>query len=593
MSSSTPEAEALALLAAGRLAEAQAAWRAILARNPDDARALHFLGCALAQAGHAAEGLALVDRSLALAPRDAAFLNNRARLLADAGRADEAIADLTRAVRWEPGFAAAWLHLGTMLRSAGRADESIAALRRAASLEPGKAGHHASLARALLERGDGAEAVRAFEHALALDPGNPEVLNNLALALHAAGDVDAALARYGEALAARPRFPEALVNWGNALKDRGDLEGASAMYARALAQQPQNVEALVNAASAALDRERPGEARVLYERALAARPGAPDARYGLGQLALREQRYDAGWAGYECRFGTRPPLAAARAIALPRLSAATLAGARRVAVWSEQGVGDQVLYSTLLPELERLGIGAVVEVDPRLAGMYRRSLPAFQFVTRDESAAAFSSCDAQVPIGSLPMLFRADRASFARQPRALLRPDPRRVDEARARLGPGRWVAISWRSLQKGPRRSLAQRKSIPLEAFAAFAQASGARLLDVQHGDVDAERAQFMARHPGVLARLEGLDAWHDLEGVAAAIAACDRAVMASNATAHLAGAIGHPSALVYLRAWPPFPYWAAGPDGHCPWYPSVRIVTGEGLEDWEEALLRAAALG
>jgi tetratricopeptide (TPR) repeat protein len=562
MTSSPAEAEALALLQSGRLAEAEAAWRAILARKPDDAAALHFLGCILAQTRRGAEGLALIDRSLAISPRNAAFLNNRARVLGDAGRFEDALRDLRRAVQSDARFFTGFFHLGGLLRTLGRFDEAVTALRRA----------------------------------VALEPRHPEALLRLGHALQATGRIDEAIAHYSRAVAARPAFPEALLNWGNALKDRGDLEGARELYGRALELRPDFTEALVNRAGACLDLERLDEARASYRRALEMRPGFANACYGLAQIALREGRFAEGWKDYERRFDTDPPQATRRAIALPRLAPGDLARARRVAVWAEQGVGDQVLFSTLLPELVERGIGAVVEVDPRLVAAYRRSLPALEFTTSENAQADFAACDFQIPIGSLPLLFRGDAASFERQPRALLQPDAARVREMRELLGAGRYIAISWRSLQKGDRQALAERKSIPLAHFAALAKDSGARLLDLQYGDVEKERAQFDAAHPGVLGRIEGLDTFQDLEGVLAATAACEAVVTASNVTAHLAGALGKPTTLLYLRGWPPFHYWAAGPDGRSLWYPGIRVAGDAQCRDWDgvfEAIAAASAKG
>jgi tetratricopeptide (TPR) repeat protein len=557
MSSSPAEAEALALLQSGRLAEAEAAWRAILARKPDDAAALHFLGCILAQTGRGVEGLILLDRSLALSPRNAAFLNNRARALGDAGRFEDALRDLRRAVQSDPRFFTGFFHLGSLLRMLGRFDE----------------------------------AVTAFRHAVALEPRHPEALLHLGHALQATDRVDEAIAHYSRAVAARPAFPEALLNWGNALKDRGDLEGARELYGRALELRPDFTEALANRAGASLDLERLDEARASYRLALETQPDLANAVYGLAQIALREGRFAEGWRDYERRFDTHPPQAKRRAMALLPLTPADLPRARRVAVWAEQGVGDQVLFSTLLPELVERGIGAVVEVDPRLVAAYRRSLPALEFTTRDSAEADFAACDFHIPMGSLPSLFRNDPASFARQPRALLQPDAERVREMRERLGPGRYIAISWRSLQKAERRALGERKSIPLAHFAALAQASGARLLDLQYGDVAQERAEFEAEYPGILARIEGLDTFNDLDSVLAAIAACDSVVTASNVTAHLAGALGGPTTLPYLRGWPPFHYWAAGPDGRSPWYPGVSIATDAQWRDWDAVFEALAA--
>ena len=653
--SSSPESVALGLFNAGRFAEAEAAWRAILARRPDDAQALHLLGLILARTGRAAEGLQLLERSLERAPRNAAFLNNRAQVLAEAGRAEDALRDLRRALMLEPRFGALHIHQGSLLRRLGRLDEAAAAFRRALAAEPRLAEAHVGLGNVLRERGDAAGARGAYEAALAIDPAhasalynlgslqleardfegarrafsrtleleprhalawnnlgvalresgradearpcferavaadprNPEALNNLGLALQQHQRLDEAIACYRQALEVRPGFAGALLNWGNALKDRGDLDGAAGIYDAALQAHPDFAEGWLNSASVELDRGRLAEARAKYERVLAMLPGSADAEYGLGQVALREKRFPAGWDGYERRFETHPPQATPRGPDLPRLDAATLVPGRRVAIWMEQGIGDQILFTTLLPELERRGLRAVVEVDPRVADLYRRSLPpAFEFVAPERSAEAFAACDLQLPMGSLPALFRRDVADFAAQPRALLQPDARRVTAIREQLGRGRVIGISWRSLQGGDRRALGERKSIPLEHFAPLAAATGARLLDLQYGDVTAERERFARAHPGVLMQVDGLDLREDLDGVAAAIASCDLIVTSSNVTAHLAGAIGKATQVVFLRGWPPFSYWTPGPDGQSLWYPTVRVESDPAWTSWEVAL-------
>lgn len=522
MSASTPEARALALFRAGRLAEARAAWSAILQATPDDPQALHMLGYILTRMGERDEGLRLMDRSVLLAPHAAPFLNNRAQVLAESGRLDEAARDLRRAVQLDPKFVAGYSHLAILLRRQGRPEEALAALRRALALEP--------------------------NHAAARE--------NLGLVLN---------------------------EIGLGLKDRGDLPGAADAFGRAIAEGVASPAHFLNAASIAVDRGRLEEANTLYVRALAAKPHWADAEYGLGQVALRRLDFATGWRAYERRFDTEPPQSIRRDIGLPRWQPHE--SSARVAVWSEQGVGDQILFSTLLPEIARRAAHVVAEVDERLVAMYRRSLPAVEFTTAAEAPGAFARCDRQVALGSLGSLFRNELADFARQPRALLQPEAQRVARYRERLGAGRWIAVSWRSLQRGERQALGERKSLPLEHFAAL-EASGVRLLDVQYGDVDAERAEFMRRHPGLLTRFDDLDAYADLEGVAAAMAACERVATSSNVTAHVAGAIGQRTQLVYLGAQPPFSYWAAGRDGRCLWYPSVEIVADPAWHRWQDAV-------
>ena len=618
-------ADAAALFRAGKLAEAEGAYRAIVEREPRNAAAVHALGFILATTGRRDAGLELLNRSVALDPRNASFLDNRAQVLMQAGRDAEALRDLEEAVAIESKAAAVWLHLSQVRRRLGQRAQALQDVARALALDAAHSGarYHEGLlhleagdyataekslravlardprhARAtnnlgvvLRETGRTEEALAWFQRAAAADPGNPHALNNLGLALHHGGQSRDAIRLFKRALQLKPGFGQALVNWGNALRDGGDLEGARARYREALQADPGAVEAMVSQASALLESERLAEARDSYLHALAARPESPDALAGMAQVELREQRFAEGWDHYERRFETDPPSARARAMPMPLLAPGNIGQARRVAVWMEQGVGDQVLFSTLLPELAKRGIEAVVEVDPRLAGLLRRGLPQVSFVTPD-APGDFAACDHHIPVGSLPRLFRRDAASFAAQPTAILRADAGRVAAYRAQLGTEPAIAIAWRSLHKGNRRALGERKSIPLEHFAALAEKTGARLVDVQYGDVEEERREFQARHPGVLVRLEGLDPFNDLEGVAAALVACGRVVSSSNVTAHLAGALGVATDLLYLRGWPPFSYWVPGPGGRSLWYPSVRVPEGP-WRDWDEAFAAVARRG
>jgi len=529
MARSREEAEAIALFQSGRLAEAEAAFRAMLAQAPGHGGALHALGVIALQAQ----------------------------------RIGEAVEYLRRATDAAPGDPAVAYHFASALRQAGRHGEALSGFRRAISLQPRSAEAHVGLGNTLRDLGDRAGARESFRAALAMDASLSAARRNLAL-------VEA--------------------EEGNALKDKGDLDGALACYRAALAVDPEQAAAMVNCGSVALERGDRAAARGFYERALRARPDLADARYGLGLVALFEHDFAAGWEGYELRFDTLPPVATVAPPHRPRVVPGALAQARRVAVRAEQGLGDQVLFSTLLPELRAHGVAAVVELDPRLVPLYRRSLPELEYVAAP-GEAAIAACDHEVPLGSLPRLLRTTRESFRAQPAALLAADAQRVRAIASALGDDPKVAISWRSFQRAGRRHVADRKSIPLDRFASLA-AAGVRLVDVQYGDVAEERHAFDARHPGLRVQVPGLDLRDDLEGVFAAIACCDAVVTASNVTAHFAGALGKPAWLVYLGANPPFHYWAPGADGRSLWYPSVRIATDPGWTRWETALEAVAEL-
>ena len=614
MNASRPDASAFAHFRSGRLGDAEREYRALVAQNPNNAAWVHLLGFIVANSGRRDEGLALLDRSVALEPGNPGFLDNRGQILMQAGRDEAAHADFAAAVAAAPTLASAWLHLSQALRRLGRVTEARAAIAKAIALgdspamryqegflaldardfaaaersfrrvlkdDPRNVPALVNLGVSMREAGRNDESLVCFQRAAAIDSNNAEALNNLGLALHHDGQTRDAIRLYKRVLQLKPGYSQALVNWGNALRDEGDLAGAAARFDEALAIAPGGLEALNNSASVALESGKLDEASRRYERAMALAPGYAEARAGMAQVRLRERRFGEGWDLYESRFDTNPPQANRRALPIPALT--SLDGVRRLAVWMEQGIGDQILFSTLLPDLLARGIEPVVEVDARLVELYRRALPKARFVTPGESGEAFAQCDAHVAIGSLARFLRRDAGDFASQPRAVLAADPARVAQVKAAIGERPAIAIAWRSIQRGHRKALGERKSIPLEAFARLARDTGARLVDVQYGDTAAERAAFDEAHPGVLLRIPGFDPFNDLEGLAAALVACGRAVSGSNVTVHLAGALGVPTDLLY-RDWPPFSYWVADAGGHSPWYPSVR-VPGTPPRSWDEA--------
>src|SRR5207237_2877936 len=128
-----------------------------------------------------------------------------------------------------------------------------------------------------------------------------------------------------------------------------------------------------------------------------------------------------------------------------------------------------------------------------------------------------------------------------------------------------RLVGISWKSVQPKNRAAMGARKSAPLDAFAALAARSDLRLVDLQYGDTRDERARF----GGELARLDELAVFNDLDGLLAAIEACDVMVTTSSVTAHLAGALGKRTLLLFTGGLPPFPYWTLVGGAHSLWYP------------------------
>ena len=452
--------------------------------------------------------------------------------------------------------------------------------------------HDAAMRRAA-ERyaaGDLEEARRLGEGIVLAEPRHFYALHLLGAIAATSGNWEDAVRWTSRALELDPAHAEVRNNRGAALRALGRYAEALADYAHVLAIVPASVAALNGRGVALAALNRHAEAIASYDQALRTEPAFAAARFNRSSSRLMAHDFAGGWADYEARWEGSDRPTPRRAFAAAQLQ--DWDRGATVALWTEQGIGDQLLFSSLVGEVAALGQPFVLEVDPRLMPAFSRAHPGWRLVAGPAPAAAFAGCDRHLPIGSLPRLLRPTLASFARQPQSFLAADGVRVAAYRSRLAEGdaKVVGISWRTFQPHKRSYYERRKSAALEAFHDLSLVAGVKLVDLQYGNTADERAAFAA-NGGRLHRLEELDLFNDLDGLLAAIEACDLVVTTSNVTAHLAGALGKRTLLVFLGANPPFHYWAtSADDDRTLWHPSVQIVSGPGLDTWQSVLEQVA---
>ncbi len=590
----------LALSAQGRRPEAVDVFRQAAVVAPDDPGAHLNLGHELMRAEEWEEAVTSYERALRLKPDYPEALNGLGSALKVRGSLEDAAARFQQAIALHPDYAEAYDNLGDTLLRLERYAEAEASFRQATALAPDSADFHADLGHVLFQQQRWEEAAAQFERTLALRPDFPEALNIMGSALMEGGKPEAALAPIRQAIALRPDYAEAHDNLGNALMHLGREAESKASFRQAIALQPDEANRHLRFANALVSQYAWDEALAQCERALALKPGLADAHYAIGIARLFRQEFDLGWQEYEWRqetrdFRTKYFRNFARNLqlyqSLPRWRGPSETGVGEVAIWAEQGIGDQILFSTLIPELIGTGVSSVYEVEHRLLAAYQRAFPQVRFVAWEvQPHEALQRADRVLTAGSLPGFYRRSLADFDRQPAKLLGALPERIAHNRQRLaalGPGMKVALSWKSTRSDwwGRKKMAQ-----LADLLPILKLSGALFLDVQYGDTDRERKALEAATGVRLAHFDDVDLFNDLEEVMAILEACDLVITTSNATAHFAGALGKRTWLLYLADRPPFHYWVHGGNYRCLWYPSVEIVTAPQFTDWPSLIRHAA---
>jgi hypothetical protein len=255
-------------------------------------------------------------------------------------------------------------------------------------------------------------------------------------------------------------------------------------------------------------------------------------------------------------------------------------------VWAEQGLGDEILYGGMLPDLIKRANSVVVEVEPRLVKLFARSFAAVRVIGRGEKAPD-ENVKAQIAMASLGQYLRPDLQNFVRPPPTYLAADRELTKRLRRRLSPAGELVIGLSWISKNP--SVGKLKTALLSDFEPLLRESGCRFVDLQYGDTRADREMLKEKTGLTVERLEDVDNTNDLDALAALISACDLVLTVSNTTAHLAGALGKPTWVFAPHGHAKFWYWFKD-RSDSPWYPHVRIRRQGQGQPWAETIASAA---
>jgi Flp pilus assembly protein TadD len=467
------------------------------------------------------------------------------------------------------------------LAGMGKLNEAILHYEQAIALRPNFAQAQNNLGNVLQELGRRDEAILHYERALAADADYAEAHMNLGNVLAAVGRYDDAMRHFETALALKPFYADAQMNLGNLLQILNRDEDAIDRYEKALSLKPDSAEAHMNLAIALRALGRNDEATQRYEMARALKPDDAKIKHNKALSCLALGRFTEGWELYEHRWtGVEANLP--RPYSRPRWDGERVKGP--LLIWGEQGLGDQILFASMIPDLLRRADNIVLEVEPRLVTLMQRSFPRVD-VTPMRPELYGGPIAAHLPMGSLGKYFRRSWDAFPKLKRGYLVPDYARAKRLRQRLDRPVVIGISWKS----GNRIYGALRTIPLPDFGGLPRSPDYCFVDLQYGDTNSDRARA-ERHNGIrVEHLDDVDNGNDIDGLAALIAACDLVVTADNTTVHLAGALGKPTWALTPhgpgRVW----YWfTRGEDS--PWYPRLRVKRQQRGQSWADLIASMA---
>lgn len=493
-----------------------------------------------------------------------------------AGRRNDAEDLYRKILEIDPHQADALHLLGVIAYQGKRYDEAIELIGQAIAIYPQGASYYSNLGNALRARGRLDEAVQSYRQSISLAPHSFEVYVNLGNVLREKGALAEAVESYQQALALHPNSPEAHVSLGNAFQEQGNYQQAEQCYLKALQLNSLDARAYYNLGSfLQLQGDMEG-ALSRYQRALELDPGNDNIAFALALADIQREEFSRGWPQYERRWKSNFHDTPCRFYPQPlwkgqRLSCGNLF------IWGEQGIGDEIMFAGLLPDVLRSGNHCIVECDARLRPLFARSFSGVDFVSRGSGETIEFA--AHLPSGSLPGLYRRTAASFAATSSPYLLADPAQRTKFRDRYSGGRRaVGLAWYTRNKKTGRL----RSVDLPLFAPLFAHPEIRWVSLQYGDFsDLEGQAAAAAAPLLIDRQ--VDQFTDMDLFAAQVAALDLVITIDNSTAHLAAALGVPVWLLLPYA-PDWRWLLHRSDS--PWYPTMRLFRQPQLDDWRPVI-------
>jgi len=354
---------------------------------------------------------------------------------------------------------------------------------------------------------------------------------------------------------------EAWHNLGVAYRMEEHSERALGAYAKGIAINDQNADLLSMMAGGHINEGKPERAVYWSDKALAIEPDNVHARNHKALALLEMGEYKEGWEYYSTRWEVPDKIPMKRHYPGPRWNGEKVG---TLVIHGEQGLGDEVLFTSCIEDIRHLADNIVIECATRLTTLFERSFGVPCYAVETEIADAGIIPDAWVPMGDLPRFCRNKLEDFPGTP--FLKADSERVKYWRGMMesqGAGPYVLLAYLGGTKATSQGV---RNPPLSFWKGILKQ-----------DVTFISGQYT---PGANKLAEEWDIPHwqesidDLDEFAALVEASDLVISVCQTAIHFAGGLGKDC-------------WCITPDKFAwrysdgmPWYASVSLFMKDG--DW-----------
>ncbi|NDE30083.1 MAG: hypothetical protein EB076_08455 [Flavobacteriia bacterium] len=414
-------------------------------------------------------------------------------------------------------------------------------------------------------------SIALLSKAIEINPKCAEAFNNRGLVLKKSNLFERALSDLDQAILLNPLYVEAFNNRGIVHRELGAYKQAHLDFTKAIQLKSDFVEAYNNRAGLYLSQKLYQKALNDINKALAINSMDPTSNWNKSLHSLALENFRDGWELYEWRWKNLSNIGRPLHTAKPKWSGEKN---KRVLIWAEQGIGEEIMISSILFDAIEVCEMLVVKCD---------KFPSSIIFKDKNHPVDESSYDFHLPMMSLPKLFRNTKKSFTNTKHPYLHCDAQKVKAIRAEILKGQSVKLVGLSWHTDSKIYESKKRNVNLIDLVKLFSGTGTTLVSLQYGDM-ASIIDFVEKNTGQeIIQYNKIDNKNDIDSLFALILACDQVITIDNATAHFSGALGVETHVLL----PTTADWRWGISSNKSyWYNSLTLHRQDQAGNWKAAL-------
>mgnify|MGYP001551046384 CR=1 FL=1 len=599
------------------------AYRSCIRLNKNHFQAYNNIGNTYRELKDYPNAIKAFKSALSIQPNYPEAENNLANTLKDIGKTKSAIKHYKKSLELNPNFFDANINIGLALNEIGNYKESISYLEKCIALNSNKKEPLYLAARSYFEIEDYDTALNRINNAIKLDNENSNYFSTKGTILTRSKLWDEAILAFSKAIKIRPGCDKTWINLGSAYKGAQKFIEAEKAYKNALEINPDNYTSLNDLAVIQLNLNKQGEAicnarksielntknhtlknklcksRTYHTLGLAylhlediqsarkafIKASEIDKDYiepllSSAEIDLLNGNIEKWWQGYEARIN-KPDnndrykiLSELKTFDLDKSPVNT-----QVVILPEQGIGDEIMFASLIPELTNKFSGEIIlACDERLVDIFQRSFNTIK-VSKINGLHITSSYQ-KIFIGSIAKYFRKSESDFTPSDAYLfpLKQKKQHFFEKYNKIK-GLKIGISWKSGNTAE----GKKRTIELKKWKGILNTPGCHLFNLQYGDTKQEISDINSKITSKIISDDEVNPLIDMENFIALASTMDLIITIDNSTAHIGGALGIPTwvMLPYESEW----RWLKNRNDSI-WYKSIKLFRATNNFGWNDTI-------